>query len=1007
MADRPRKSLAEKNIEETPTPSDASSKGWVGRLKEANFKQKAIDVSDKLRKSDNDGMKKSKPKKNSKLFGRSRAYVRDFFKGAPTGQIPALIWFLHPARQYKFWFNKNGALLGTKLILTGFAGLLLFGGLVYAYYSRELPDPKNLGALNQATKFYDRTGEHLLYSIYGDENRTVVEFDKISPHAKHAAVAIEDKNFYGHFGISPTGIVRASINNVFGQSTQGGSTITQQFVKNALLTRERSFERKVKEAILSLELERLYTKDEILGFYLNEIPYGGTAYGIEAAARSFFSKPASDLTIEEAAMLAALPQAPTYYSPYGENTDALIGRTHYIIGLMEEQGYITEEEAEAAKSVDLLAKINKDFRPYRNIQAPYLVLEAQRRLELQYGAQVVAISGWKVITTVDMDLQRKAEEAVAKNIAKIVSDGGDTAAIVATDPLTGQVLAAVGGADFNNPEYGRYNAAFTALRQPGSSIKPYTYATLMKGNAGAGTIFYDVRTDFGGNYVPENADDRHKGAMPMRSALAESRNVTAVKALYMAGLENVFQTWRDIGIVSSNLDPARHGLAFGLGTAEVKLAEHVNGYETFANGGLHRDQALWLKITKGEEVIDEWRDDGGKQVVDPQIAYIVSSILSDTNAKRPLLGSLGRFLEVPGVQLATKTGTTQSRRDAWTMGYSTCLAAGVWVGHHANQPMERYSILMAGPTFHDFMVSAHAGKQCKNFDRPAAVKDVTLDRHTGRLPDEATGGNRVTDIFPSWYKPAEASGTERFTIDIVSGKLATDCTPEGARRNVAVGGVDAEIPPSDVSYGRWSPPVKAWAASVGRTGGVGAKPTENDDAHSCSDAKPEINSFEIEPQPGGSYKLTANVTQGKFPLKTLDFKVDGQIKQSMSISSSGTYTYTYTGGGSTASTVLTDEGYYQVQKDKDMPDALGSSSGPLEIISPRENEDVGGPMTTTTNLAWRGGTPNFTVTVNGAAQPQCSGSARSCTITLPAGTGTYTATVTDGAGTSRSVTFKK
>jgi membrane peptidoglycan carboxypeptidase len=998
MADRPRKSLSQQRAERTgASPNQSKASGWL-----TGGRKKAVDASSRLKKFSSSGLKSAR---KAVRKGRTKAYLHDFFKNAPKGRLRRFLWWLHPERQIKFWFSKDGALLAAKTTAFGFACLILFAGLVYAYYSKDLKDPTKIGYLNQATKFYDRTGKHLLYSIYGDENRTVVEFDQISDHAKHATVAIEDKNFYHHIGLSPTGILRATVNNLRGKSTQGGSTITQQYVKNALLTNERSFERKIKEAILALEMERLYEKDEILGFYLNEIPYGGTAYGIEAAAHSFFNKPASKLTVDESAMLAALPQAPTYYSPYGEHTDELRGRAHYIIDLMAEQGYVTKEEAEAAKATDTFAKLNKNFKAYRNIKAPYLVLEAQRRLEEQYGAQVVATSGWQIITTVDLDLQKKAEKAVADNIGAIIRDGGDTAAVVATDPNTGQVLAAVGGRDFNDPEFGRYNAAFTALRQPGSSIKPYTYATLMKGNYGAGTVLYDLSTDFGGGYEPSNADNRTKGAMPIRAALAESRNITAVKALYMAGLENTFQTWRDVGMVSSDLDPARHGLAFGLGTAELKLAEHVNGYETFANGGLHRDQALWLKITNPQgQVVDEWRDDGGKQVIDPQIAYIIADILSDTNAKRPLLGSLGRYLQIPGnIQLATKTGTTQSRRDAWTMGSSTCLTAGVWVGHHANKPMARYSILMAGPLFQDFMTAAHHGKKCKNFDRPDGIKKATLDRYTGRKPDEATGGNRVTDIFPSWYKPADASGTERFTIDIVSGKLATDCTPDGARREVAVGGIDAEIPPADPAYPRWSRPVRAYAARLGREAGVSAKPTEKDDVHHCK--PPVFEEFKAEPEGVGTYKFTAKIKQGEFPGKQMDFKVNGQIISGGVVSGSGNcgmdcYTVTASVSSGKATATFTDEGYYQITSNEQ--DVLGASTGPFTITSPGEDQNVDG-MTTT--ISWTGGNGPYTVYVNGPAPggfaPGCSSTANSCQINTAA-PGEYRVYVQDSNGNTTS-----
>lgn len=953
------------------------------------------------------GLKKAKTMRPKK--GRTKTWLQEFFKDAPKGKVRRFIWWMHPRRQYKFWFSKNGAIFGAKMAVLGFAALLLLFGLLYAYYARELPDPSEIGYLNQATKFYDRTGEHLLYSIYGDENRTVVEFDKISEHAKHSTVAIEDKNFYHHIGLSPTGIVRAGFNNLRGKRTQGGSTITQQFVKNALLTNERSFERKIKEAILALELERLYSKDEILGFYLNEIPYGGTAYGIESAAHSFFNKPASDLTIDESAMLAALPQAPTYYSPYGERTGELIGRTHYIIDLMEEQGYITEEEATAAKGTDFLAKINQDFTPYRNIKAPYLVLEAQRRLEELYGAQTVATAGWKVITTVDLDLQAKAEKAIADNIPLLDRAGANNAAIVATDPNSGQVLAAA-GRDFNNPEFGRYNIPFTAMRQPGSSVKPYTYATLMKGNYGGASVFYDLKTDFGGNYTPGNADDRYKGALTMREALAQSRNIPAVKALYIAGLENVFQTWREVGLVSSDLDPARHGLSFGLGSAEVKLAEHVNGYETFASGGVHHDQALWLKITNPQgQIVDEWRDTGGKRVFDEQIAFIINDILSDEGARAALFGRTARFLTVDGVEIAAKTGTTNARRDAWLLGYSTCVASGLWVGHTQNETLDVITPSLVGPIWHQFMVDAHVGKTCAEFKRPGGLKEVTLDRYSGRLPDDATGGSRVTDIFPAWYNPPASGGTEKFTLDIVSGKLATDCTPPGARRETAVGGVDAEIPPTDPSYSRWSAPVRAYAASIGRVGGVSGKPTANDDVHHC--IPPKI-AFTVTDHGGGNYTFTAEIQRGEFPGKQMDFKVNGNIVGGGAISGTGNcgencYTWNGNPGAGKATAVFTDEGYYQITSDE--KDVLGSSTGPFSITDPTPNEDVGDPgAMTTTNMSWTGGSPNFTVHVNGVLQPQCSGSARSCTINVPPGN-SFTATVTDanGPSASKSVTFKK
>lgn len=976
---RPRRSLSEKDNQPGENTSDSSKTNkWTNKLLSANGVNKAIDMSKKRLK------KSGKSTKSSNSSKGSKAYVSNFFKDAPKGKVAAFVWWLHPKRQYQFWFNRQGLILGGQLTGLAIASVILLFMILYIYYARTLPNPREIGFNNLATKFYDRTGEHLLYSIYGDENRTLVEFDQISSYAKNATVAIEDKSFYDHAGVSPTGILRASVNNVLGKPTQGGSTITQQYVKNALLTKERSFERKIKEAILALELERLFTKDEILGFYLNEIPYGGTAYGIEAAAQSFFGKPARDLTIDESAMLAALPQAPTFYSPYGENTEKLKGRAHHIIGLMEEQGYISSEEAKAAKEVDVLAKVNKDFKPYRDIKAPYLVLEVQQRLERQFGAQVVASAGWKVITTVDLDLQQKAEKSINDNLGVLDKAGANNASIVATDPNTGQVLAAA-GRDFNNPEFGKFNIAFTAKRQPGSSVKPYTYATLMRENYGAGSIFYDLKTDFGGNYIPGNADDRFKGAMTMRESLAQSRNIPAIKALYMAGLENVMQTWRDVGLVSSDLNPSRHGLSFALGSAEVKVAEHVNGFETFANRGIHHDQALWLKIVdKDGGNVDEWKQTEGRRVFDPQIADIINDILSDEAARASLFGRTARFLTVDGVQLAAKTGTTNSRRDAWLMGYSTCISTGLWVGHTRNQTLDVVTPSLVGPIWNDFMRMAHEGKKCDNFKKADGIKTVTLDKYTGRLPLD-NSSNRITDIFPSHYKASEA-GRETYTIDTVSGKLATDCTPESAKKTVTSGGISAEIPPEDPAFPRWNGPVQAWAASLGQSGGSGAKPTSNDDVHNCNDQKPNIGSVSVD-KVGTQYRITANnVTKGTHGLKQLDFKIDGQIVSggSMSISANGTYSVdvTVSPGNHTAQVVVTDTALYSSQKEKGF---TAEAIAPLTITQAKEK-------TVMTEIKWSGNDGSVTVYRKSDNFTLCSSGGSSCNTAkanAPSGTQIY------------------
>lgn len=952
MSKRSRKPVKAKkaHVEKRLKKGDGSLLSWFSRLRGSNQKKsKAVDGSDKLHAVS--GYKPGKRSKPSHL--RTRRYIQDFFSKSPhKSKARNFIWWLNPKQQFKFWFSKNGILISLKLVSLGVVSLSLLFGLVYAYYSKDLrgKDLRNLSFI-ESTKFYDRTGETLLYSIYGDENRTVIDFDEISKYAKWAVISIEDKNFYEHHGLSITGIIRASVDNALGRRgfRSGGSTITQQYVKNALLSNEKSYERKLKEAILSLEMERLYTKDEILGFYLNEIPYGGTAYGIEAAARSFFNKPASKLTIEESAMLAAIPQRPTYYSPYGENADELVVRTSLIIDLMKEQGYISEEEANKAKEVDLLAKVNTNFKAYRNIKAPYLVLEAQRRLEEEHGASLVATSGWKIITTVDLDLQKKAEKAVKDNMAIIDRAGGNNAALVATDPKTGQVLAAVGGRDFDNPKFGRFNGAFTAKRQPGSSVKPYTYATLMKDNYGAGSVFYDLRTDFGGNppYIPGNADNLFRGALTVRQALAQSRNIPAVKALYITGIGNVMDTWRDVGLVSSDLDPRRHGLSFALGSAEVKLAEHVNGYETFANGGIHHEQTLWLKITDQRgQVVEEWVESDGERVFDQQIAYIIANILSDESSSGPLWpGSLSGYNDIPGTPVAVKTGTTNSRRDAWMMGFSTKLTAGVWVGHTQNNRMSIVTPYLVGPIFDQFMTDAHngKGKAGDSFDKlkPSGLKTLRIDRYTGRAP--VANSSTVSDLFPSWYKLPGSENVERFTIDTVSGKLATNCTPESAKKEVSVGGIDAEIPPDDLAYPRWSPPVKAYASRIGKQPGIGVKPAESDDVHSCNDKKPKVGDITY-----SDGLISANIEQGKFSIKQVDFKLDGST-----VLSDNSHPYQYTPSSSlegkhNVTVVVTDDGLYQDSKNVTIDFDIGG----VTITSPSNGSGFNHPSLV--SVAWEG-----------------------------------------------------
>lgn len=844
------------------------------------FRKKSVspstkDTSGKLKAVHGRASKSSK--KLSKKQSKSK-WHKEFYKNAPKSRVKRFFWLLHPKRQANFWFSKHGLKTALKFSMIGFAGIFIVGLGVYGYYSRGLPEPEEISRrlVFQTTKFYDRTGKVLLYEVYGDENRTVVEFDKISDYAKQATIAIEDKNFYDHNGISISGIIRSAFNNARTETTAGGSTITQQFVKNSLLTNEKTIERKIKEAILALELERIYTKDEILGFYLNEVPYGGTSYGIESAANNYFAKSANQLTIDEAAVLAAMIQRPTFFSPYGENTDALIERRNFVIELMQEQGYITREEADEAIATDTLAKVGSRGRELTDIKAPHFVLEVQRQLEEKYGPDIVAKRGLKVITTIDMKLQRIAERAVKSGIPKIEAQGGNNAALSASDPKTGQVLAQVGSRDFTYKGFGAYNAAL-ARRQPGSSFKPYTYAKLMEQNYGAGSIFYDVKTDFGGGYLPNNFDFGFKGNNTLRLHLAESRNIPAVKAAYIVGIDNLIEQVEKMG-VSLEGEESDYGLSLTLGAGEVKVAEHVHGYTAFANEGISKPQTYVLKVENAEgEILEEWEDTEGTQVLDPEIAYIMSDILSDRSARLGTFGFSLQYFDVDGAKTAIKTGTTNDSRDGWLMGYSTNLVAGVWVGHSANKPMSGVSTHMSGPIWHDFMEAAHKVERYKNpadFKRPSGVKTLTIDTLTGRKPADNSKNTR-SDIFPSWYKLAEASTGDPFEIDTVSGLLATECTPDLARETVQVGGVSAEIPPSDPAFSRWNPPVQALAAAKGvKSSGLSEKPTKEDNVHDCDDDMPTVN---FNSSDWDENSATVSFTRGTHKLDRAEFKIDGQI----------------------------------------------------------------------------------------------------------------------------------
>ncbi|MDI3496140.1 MAG: penicillin-binding protein [Patescibacteria group bacterium] len=628
-----------------------------------------------------------------------------------------------------------------------------------AWISRDLPNPNQLleREITQSTKIYDRTGEHILYEIHGDEKRTLISLADLPDYVKWASISIEDKNFYNHSGFSVWAMFRTAITNVIYNRSAGGSTLTQQFVKNAVLTPEKKITRKIKEIVLAYRLEKKFSKDEILQMYLNEIPYGSNAYGIEAASQKYFNKSAKDISIAEAALLAALVQAPSRYSPYGPNKDFLLGRKDYVITLMAEQGYISEEEAEQAKQEEIVFA-----GPETNITAPHFVMYIKDILAEKYGEKMIEQEGLKIYTTLDLYKQQIAEEVIKEKTVEYEEKyNANNAALVSIDPKTGQILAMVGSRDyFNNDIDGQVNVALRP-RQPGSSLKPLVYATLFEKGYTPDTILYDVETNFSQTepYRPKNYNLKENGPVSVRKALAGSLNIPAVKALYLAGINDVLNLAEKAGYTT--LYPRdRFGLALVLGGAEVKLLEHVNAYSVFAREGKVNNIVSILKIEDKEgNIIEEYKSEE-KNVLGVQTSRMINNILSDNSARAYAFGERNDLV-ISGRSVAVKTGTTNDYRDAWTIGYTPSIVTGVWVGNNNDDEMKRGAggSTVAAPIWNAFMSRVLGDTPVENFKAPDDYKtgkgildgeiperEVKIDITTGELASGSTPPELISSL---------------------------------------------------------------------------------------------------------------------------------------------------------------------------------------------------------------------------------------------------------------------
>lgn len=698
--------------------------------------------------------------------------------------------------------------------LLSITGAIFFVGLIW-YYSRDLPEADKLieRDIAQSTKIYDRTGETVLYDIHGAEKRTMVNFDAIPKYAKEATITAEDRTFYSHHGFNLKGIARAVITNMLKGDLygQGGSTITQQLVKNAILSPEKTYTRKLKELVLSYRIENKYSKDEILKMYLNEIPYGSTVYGIEASAQTFFGKKASALTLAEAAALAGLPRATTYYSPYGNHKDKLIERQHYILDSMAEENYISKEEADAAKAEELKFKALEE-----NITAPHFVMYIKELLAEKYGEEFMEQGGLKVYTTLDLDKQKKAEDAIKNGIEEVKKFNGSNAAMVALDPKTGQILAMVGSKNyFDSENEGNFNVALSP-RQPGSSFKPIVYTALLAKGYTPETILFDVVTNFkpknveGKDYIPHNYDNKEHGPVTVRKSLQGSLNIPAVKALYLAGVNNVLDLAKNLGYTTLN-DKDRFGLSLVLGGGEVKLLEHTAVYGILAREGMRHPTTALLKIEdKDGRVIEEFIDKG-EHILDAEVVRKMNNILSDDEARAYVFGA-GGALTLKGRPVCVKTGTTNDYKDAWAIGYTPSLVAGVWVGNNNNSEMKRGAdgSKIAAPIWNDFMKNALGPATGLN---PTPVEEF-------KKPAE----DKVTKVMLNGGSIQET----KVKIDKVSGKLANDFCPESYLEERAFNSLHSILfyveksnprgefpknPALDPQFEGWEAAVLAWAAN--------------------------------------------------------------------------------------------------------------------------------------------------------------------------------------------------
>lgn len=663
--------------------------------------------------------------------------------------------------------RRHPVIVVTALLMTG----LIFGGSYWTFnfVFKDLPEPEALLTHQQilTTKILDRNGE-LLYSIYKDENRTLTHLSELPPHLINATVAIEDKEYFHHHGFSVRGIVRAALANLQGKPLQqGGSTITQQLVKNTLLSSEKTLRRKIREVILAVLVDGRFTKEEVLEMYFNQIAYGGSTYGIEEAAHRFFDKNAKDLTLAESALLAGLPQAPSVYSPFGSNPELAYERQAEVLRRMVEDGYITAEEAEAAKREKLQFKADTI-----DIQAPHFVMYVRKLLAEQYGEEVLSQGGLEVRTTLDLNLQNQAQELVTKEVQNLERLRIHNGAALITNPETGEILSMIGSKnyfDFQND--GQVNVTLRP-RQPGSSIKPLTYALAFERDKNPSSIIDDSPISFmipgSKPYAPKNYDGKYHGKVTLRQALGSSYNIPAVKLAAAIGIDALIDKGREMGITTWQ-DRSRFGLSLTLGGGEVRMIDLAQLYGTFANDGytVEMNPILEIKNARGEIL---YRNNCAllgegcpkRKTLDPRVAYQITDVLKDNNARTPAFGPRS-FLYIPNQEVAVKTGTTNNLRDNWTIGYTSDRLVATWVGNNDNTPMSYVAsgVTGASPIWNSLIKLTLSDENPHRFSPPEGLVKVQVCAATGTLPCRGCPATR-DEYFVPGTEPKQACNPNFF-----------------------------------------------------------------------------------------------------------------------------------------------------------------------------------------------------------------------------------------------------